>query len=384
VTVPHDYLLVHRPEFPILSRKTYLNTCSLGAVSQRTRAALDEFVEQWASYGASAWYETWMGVLADTRRTFARLVNAGDHEVALLPSVSALLSALGSTLDYRARPKVITTALDFPTVHYQWMARVREGAELVVLPSEDGVSVSLEAWEAAIDERTALVICSHVNFTSGYINDIAAIQRLARARGALCLVDAYQGTGLIPTDVKALDVDMLLSGGLKWLLGGPGIVYFYIRQPLIAQMEPLTTGWFANQHMFKFDAGLWDYAEDARRFESGTPPLAAVYAGRAGLQIVNEVGSQRLRERTAGLIYDFIARAEERGWPIRGANLTPAQRAGIVMLPTPDPAHIVKALADRDIIIDYRPGALRYSTYFYNTVEENEVLVAALAELLPG
>lgn len=381
MTIPHDDLLRSRPDFPILSRKTYLNTCSLGAVSTRTQAALGEFVELWATYGASAWYERWMGVLADTRAEFARLVNAGDHEVALLPSVSALLSALGSALDYGQRPKVITTALDFPTVHYQWMARAREGAELVVLPSEDGVRVPLEAWKAAIDERTALVVCSHVNFTSGFINDIAAIQQMARAKGALCLVDAYQGTGLLPTDVKALDLDMLLSGGLKWLLGGPGIVYFYIREGLIPALEPLTTGWFANKHMFKFDAGRWAYADDARRFESGTPALAAVYAGRAGLQIVNEIGSVRLRERTSALVADFIARAEARGWAIRGADLAPEQRGGIVMLPVEDPAAIVGALAEREIIIDYRPGALRYSTYFYNTPEENQILVDALAEL---
>ncbi len=381
--IPHEELLAYRDEFPILSRKVYLNSCSLGALSMRVRHSVNAFMEEWAEWGASAWYKRWIGVMADTRREFARLVNAEEHEVALLPSVSAALASLATGLlpHFGERPEVVTTELDFPTVHYLWNAWAPQGVVTRTLPS-NGVTVPLSAWEEAITLTTAAAVTSHVFFTTGAIQDIRAIADIAHDNGALCIIDAYQGTGQLPTDVRAMDVDVLMTGGLKWLLGGPGIVYLYVREELIPQLEPLTTGWFANQYQFEFDSERWGYAEDARRFESGTPPMESVFAGRAGLQIINEVGPQRIRERTRALVTDFVERAQARGWDIRGAELTPDERAGIVLVNVDDPASITAALKERDIIIDYRPGAIRYSTYFYNTVEENTILLEALDELL--
>ncbi|HEX8684763.1 MAG TPA: aminotransferase class V-fold PLP-dependent enzyme [Ardenticatenaceae bacterium] len=380
---PHEELLRYRDEFPILSKKVYLNSCSLGALSTRTRAAVNEWMDDWEEWGASAWYKRWMGVLTDTRREFARLINAGEHEIALLPSASAALASVTSGLlpRFRERPEVLTSDLDFPTVHYLWGAWAKQGVETRTVPG-NGITVPLDRWAEAISARTALVASSHVFFTTGAIQDIKALSALAHEHGALCLIDAYQGTGQLPTDVKELGVDILLTGGLKWLLGGPGIVYLYVREGLIPELEPLTTGWFANEHQFAFDATRFEYATSAKRFESGTPPLAAVFAGRAGLQIVNEVGPQRLRERTSGLLYHFIDRALERGWDIRGAHLTPDERAGIALMNVPNPAGLTDALKERGIILDHRPGAIRYSTYFYNTEEENDILIAALEELL--
>lgn len=385
MAAPHEELLQYRDEFPILSKKVYLNSCSLGALSTRVRSAVNGWMDEWEEWGASAWYKRWIGALADTRREFARLINAGEHEVALLPSASAGFASIASGMlgQFKECPEVVTSDLDFPTVHYLWGAWAGQGIVTRTVAG-DGVSVPLDRWAEAITAQTGLVVSSHVFFTTGAIQDIKALSSLAHDRGALCLIDAYQGTGQLPTDVKALGVDMLLTGGLKWLLGGPGIVYLYVREGLIPDLHPLTTGWFANEHQFAFDATRFEYASNAKRFESGTPPLAAVFAGRAGLQIVNEVGPQRLRERTSGLLYDFIGKAQERGWDIRGAHLSPDERAGMALMNVPDPAGLTDALKARNIIVDHRPGAIRYSTYFYNTEEENDILIAALEELLPA
>ncbi|MFZ1754869.1 MAG: aminotransferase class V-fold PLP-dependent enzyme [Caldilineaceae bacterium] len=370
-----------RAEFPGLERSVYMNTCSLGQLSRRSMDGMQRFQEQWLSYGASAWYELWLGEMTDARARFARLINAQPHEIAILPSVGVALSVIGSSLDFSTRPEVVVTEMDFPTIPYQWMARGEEGAELRLLASPDRVQVPLESFAQAIGPRTGLVATTHVFFTSGWIQDIAAIARLAHDAGAFCLVDGYQAAGQIPVDVKAADVDVYISGGLKWLLGGPGIVFLYVREDLIPQLHPTTTGWFAAKELFTFNPERFEMAEDARRFEPGTPAVAAVYAANAGLSIIEEIGVEAIRARTAELDADLIRR-------LRGAGLEPrlpadmARHAGIVMLPVDDPSAAVKALKERGIIIDYRPGSLRLSPYFYNTEAENQALVDRIAEVL--
>lgn len=366
-----------RPEFPGLQQSINLNTCSLGQLSQRSVAAVHHFLELWMRYGASAWYETWLGELAATRARFARLINARPHEVAILPSVSVALSVIASSLDYRQRPEVIVTEMDFPTIPYQWMARNREGVCVRFLPTPDRVSVPLAAFAEAINPQTALVATTHVFFTSGWIQDIAAISAWAHEQGAISLIDGYQAAGQIPVDVKAADVDIYLSGGLKWLLGGPGVVFMYVKEALIEQLQPTTTGWFAAKDMFKFNPDRFEMAEDARRFEPGTPAVAAVYAANAGMSIVEEIGVEAVRARTQELSFDLHRR-------LRAAGLEPRlpddleRHAGITALPVEDPSGVVKALKARNIIIDYRPGILRLSPYFYNTEAENQVVVDAI------
>ncbi len=372
-----------RPEFPGLERSVYMNTCSLGQLSRRSMDGMQRFQEQWLSYGASAWYELWLGEMTDARARFARLVNAQPHEIAILPSVGVALSVIGSSLDFSARPEVVVTEMDFPTIPYQWMARREEGAQLRLLPSPDRVQVPLESFAQAIGPRTALVATTHVFFTSGWVQDIAAISALAHTAGALCLVDGYQAAGQILVDVKAADVDVYISGGLKWLLGGPGIVFMYVREELIPQLHPTTTGWFAAKDMFKFNPERFEMAEDARRFEPGTPAVAAVYAANSGLSIIEEIGVAAIRARTAELDADLIRRLAAAGLqPRLPAQM--ARHAGIVMLPVENPSAAVKALKERGIIIDYRPGALRLSPYFYNTETENQLLVNAIGEVLNG
>jgi kynureninase len=370
-----------RDEFPGLKACTYLNSCSLGQLSRRSRAAMDEFMDLWEQYGASAWYEIWLGKLAECRQRFAQLINARPHEVAILPSVSVALSVIGSSLDFTQRSEVVTTDMDFPTVVHQWLARRRDGARVRVLESPDRIQVPTPAFADAIGADTGLVATTHVFFTSGWIQDMAAISALAHESGALALFDGYQAAGQIPVDVKISDVDVYISGGLKWLLGGPGIVYMYVRQSLIERLEPTTTGWFAAENMFAFDPESFERSEDARRFEPGTPSVAALYAGTAGLSIVQEIGPPALRARTRELVADLVHRLRAAGFEPRMPE-NPDSHAGIVMVPVDDPAAVVKALAERRVIIDYRPGAIRISPYFYNTEAENERLVEALRSSL--
>lgn len=367
-----------RDEFPIFRRKTYLNTCSLGPLARRVRAAQERFFDEWDEFGASAWYETWMGALDALRGKFAAVIGARKEEVALAPSVSVALSSLASCLDYRERPRVVYSDLDFPTVAYQWA--VKPGVERAVVPSEDGVRVRPEAFDAAVDDRTAAVVTSHVCYTSGAIQDIARIARAAHRHGALAVIDAYQATGQLPTDVHAAGVDVLISGGLKWLLGGTGIAMVYIRSDAIPRLRPTITGWFGNARQFDFDPRRFEFWDDARRFELGTTANAAVYAASAGLEIVLEIGVERLRARTTEVVSDYADRLTDAGFELKTPS-EPQDRAGIVMVRMRDPAAAVRALAREGIIVDYRHDRLRASPYFYNTPEDHAKLVDALRRL---
>lgn len=367
----------YRAAFPAVERTTFLNTCSLGALSHQSRAAVLTFLDLWDMYGASAWYRTWLGECAALRGSFERLIGATAGSVAIAPSVGVALGVIASSYDYTTRPKIITTTLDFPTIPYQWLARPE--CEVVILPSDDGISVPLERYEAALDERVALVATSHVFFTSGYIQPIAEIARLAHNVGAHALIDGYQGAGQVAVDVVAQDVDFYLSGGLKWLLGGPGIVELYVRPSLVSQLQPTLAGWFGHRDQFQFDVEHFAYHDDARRFEVGTPALAAVYAARAGLDLLLEIGQPNVQARTAELVADLVGRLRDNGAELKLPH-NPRDHGGIVMMRAADPAAVVRQLRERNILVDYRPGYVRISPYFYNTVEDNAALVAALGD----
>ncbi|HSF81124.1 MAG TPA: aminotransferase class V-fold PLP-dependent enzyme [Anaerolineales bacterium] len=369
-----------REEFPGLRKSVYLNTVSLGQLSRRSRAAVNRFLDLWTERGASAWYDFWLAEVAGLRQEFARLVGASPEEVAVLPNISSALAAISSSLDYSSRKRVVACELDFPTLTHHFLARRAEGLELTILPSPDKISVPLEAFERAIDERTALVATCRVYFTSGYIQDVKALAEMAHRQGALCLVDDYQGTGQVPIDVKEAGVDFLLTGGLKWLIGGPGVAYLYVRRELIPGLSPRVAGWFGHNRQFDFDPHTLEFRPDARRFEAGTPAVAAVYAARAGLEIINEIGPPQLRQRTAALSQDLVARLQTGGYRLR-IPADPDRQAGITILEIDEPMAVTRALADRGIIVDKRPGAVRISPYFYNTPEENEIFVNALAEI---
>ncbi len=378
---PHRDLIAWRKEFPILQRKTYLNSCSLGALSTRSMAGMARFQELWNEYGASAWYKLWLGEIAEVREKFARIIGAQPHEIAIAPNVSAALSEIATGLDMGERNRVVMADLDFPTLAYQWMAKQRLGIEIDFVESPDRITVPTDQLLAAIDERTGLVATSRVFYLSGYIQDIAAVTRRAHEEGALVLIDDYQGTGQIPLDVKALDIDFLVTGTLKWLMGGPGLAFIYVREDLIPRLRPSVTGWWGSRDMFEFRTGVFEYRDDAQRLEAGTPAVAPIFAANASLDIVLEIGVERIRERTRWLADDLVRRIQQRGWTL----LSPADgavRSSIVMLGMERPDELVDGLKQRGIIVDSRPGRLRISPHFYNTVEENELVIAALDDLL--
>ncbi|HEY6093086.1 MAG TPA: aminotransferase class V-fold PLP-dependent enzyme [Gemmatimonadales bacterium] len=360
----------YRSEFPIFRDRVYLNTCSLGPLGERSRRKVAEFLDVWQSRGASAWYDVWWDALAELRARYGRIINAAPGDVALAPSISVALSAVAESLDYTKRPKVVITSLDFPTVAYQWLAKANSGVELVVVDSPDKISVPVEAIARAVDDRTALVVTSHVYFTSGAIQDIKRVADAAHARGALCLIDAYQSVGQIPVDVRETGVDALLAGGLKWLLGGPGIVFLYMKEAVARRLEPRISGWFGQRDQFAFDPRALTFHDDARRFEMGTPSLAAVYAQLGGLEYIEEIGVPAIRHATAALTEDLLTTLRAAGFTPKVAA-EPERRSAIVMVPMPDPAASVRHLAAGGVIVDSRPGHVRFSPFFYNVQDDH-------------
>lgn len=381
--IEHPELLVYRDEFPILQRKTYLNSCSLGALSVRSMQSIEQFMETWNEWGAHAWYDIWLGEIAKARQKFATLIGAQVHEVAIAPSVSAALSSIASSLDYSTRNNVVMADMDFPTLPYQWLVKERLGVECRFIESPDRVYVPPALFSAAVDDSTALVATSRVCYTSGYIQDIRAVADIAHKHGAYILVDDYQGTGQIPLNVVAQDIDVLVTGTLKWLMGGPGLSFVYIREGLISSLEPTIAGWFGHKDQFQFDPRAFTFRSDAARIEMGTPSMPTIYAANGGLDIVQEISVESICERTRYLTNDLIARAREHGWSVRAPG-EPECRSSIVMLELDQPQEIVKQLIARNIITDSRPGLLRISPYFYNTIEENAVVIDAIAEILQG
>jgi len=406
--VRHADLLAYRDEFALLGNLNYLNTCSLGALSRRSRASLDRFLGQWDSMGARAWYRHWLDELQALREDLGWTVGRPGSEIGLAPNVSAALATFASALDpvhrgdaaalgrlrdsglpagARARARVITTALDFPTVGHQWLARALLGVEVVVLPSPDGLSVPLEAFEAAIDERTALVATAQVYFTTGAVQDIGGLARVAHERGALLLVDAYQATGLLPTNLGAgppgAGPDAYVSGTLKWLFGGPGTAFIWVRPELREALRPTTTGWFSSARQFAFDVSSLEFAPDGRQYELGTPSVPSAFIARGGLEVVREIGIGRLHERTLDLGALAIRAADAACLRVR-AERDDARRGGIVAIEVRAPKPVVDELARRGIIVDYRPGIVRLSPAFYTAEDEVLAAIEALREIVPA
>jgi kynureninase len=371
----HPELERWRDEFPILQSRTYLNSCSLGPLSRRSMGYLGEFQALWNTMGASAWYELWLGRLDELRGRVAQLWNAGTDEIALLPSVSAALSAVSTAVDFSRRNRVVVAELDFPTQIYQWM--VKPGVEVVRVPSDDGVGIPAARWAEYIDDRTALVVTSHVFYSTGYIQDVAAIAATARAAGALMVVDGYHAPGQFPVDPRALGADIYAGGPLKWLLGGPGIAFLWVRRERLASLEPTVVSWFGARDQFEFQADRFQFREDARRFELGTPALPTMYTALGGLEIILEVGPQRIRERNAVLTDDLIDLASGAGLETRVAA-TAERRSAIVCVRSRGSGAAVEHLAERGIIVDRRGSYVRISPHFFNTLEENCRVIEAL------
>jgi kynureninase len=374
---PVENPLAHwRSEFPIFETAIYLNSCSLGALSRAARARVDGYLDQWDARGAANWYDLWWSALDDLRTRYGRLVNARPGEIALHSSVSSILGVLGSAIDTSKRRRIVSTALDFPTLPYQWLPR---DVEVVLLESPDNISVPLESFERAIDGNTALVATSHVFYTSGAIQDVAAIAAMARRAGALSLIDGYQAAGQLPVDVQALGVDFYTSGGLKWLLGGSGITFLYANAATTSDVVPRANGWFGHREQFAFDPLQFTPHDNARRFETGTPALPSVHAQLGGLEVIEAIGVPAIRAATSALTEDLLLVAEARGLVPKVAA-SAAERTAIVMIPRLDPRADVARLGAAGYVVDMRPGHVRVSPYFYNVADDHRGLIEVLLD----
>src|SRR4051812_44074522 len=277
-----------RSEFPILAHTTYLNSCSQGALSHRVRAAYDEYLAGWDENGAE--WAVWVERADAARAAFARLLKAEPSELAVTTSVTQGVSGIVSALDLRTRPKIVISEYEFPTVGQIAHAQELRGAEVVhVTPEADG-SIPVERFAEAIDDRTALVCCTTVSYRTGHRHDVGEIARLAHDAGALCLADSYQAVGAVDFDARALGVDFVTGGTVKYLLGSSGLGFLYVRGELLSKLLPSQTGWFADEDIFKMDISDYSPAADARRFDAGTPPVPNIYGGLAGVSIVEEAG----------------------------------------------------------------------------------------------
>lgn len=367
-----------RSEFPILRQQTYLNSCSLGALGKRAVGRMEEFLAEWRSQGAAAWYETWWGRLQQTRAAFAKIIHAHPNEIAILPSVSAALSVVASALEDPERNEVVTTRLDFPTIPYQWFSKKR--ARLRFIGEKSQLSVPMEAYENALWSRSSAVATSHVFYTTGHIQDARRICQLARRVGAVSIIDGYQSAGQLPVDVREMGCDVFIAGGLKWLLGGPGCALLYVRRSRVAEWRPEITSWFGNEHQFDFDVEKFEFRRTAARFELGTPALAAVFATLGGMETVLRAGVAAIRRRQNRLVTGLYERLVDAGFEVASPGVE-AERAGILMIRDEEAPNTVKRLAQRKITVDYRRGKIRVSPYFYNSERETERFVGVLRRI---
>jgi selenocysteine lyase/cysteine desulfurase len=366
VTAPAQLPESCRHRFPIFEQRVYINSCSQGALSDAVRASYEQYLSDWDEYGAP--WEYWVERQEAARAAFAGLVNAGPDEIAVTTSLSAGVSALASGLRFARRSKVVLTDWEFPTIGQIWHAQEARGARVVH-------GSTLEELDRLIDEDTLLVAVTHVSYRSGAMNDVPKIVELAHERGALVLLDAFQSIGSLPVDVKELGVDFLGAGVLKYLLGSAGLGFFYCRRELVERVWPTQTGWFADENIFAMDHTDYSPAHTAARFQSGTPPVPAIYAGIAGIELMQEIGIAATREHVNKLNEHLAAGVDDLGATLA----TPRNAHGALMcVKSTDAKALVAALDADGIVTSDRDGNLRVSAHCYNTVEDVDAVLAAL------
>jgi kynureninase len=380
---PHEDLLSLRSEFPILERSTYLINNSLGAMPRGVSDELAIFTKEWGERGVRAWHEGWWEMAAETGDLLAPLLGVRPGAVSMHQNVAVAAALFVSALDYPAeRNRIVYTELNFPNVMYIMEGERRKGAEIVMVPSDDGIGVPTERLLAAIDERTRLVPISHTLFRSAFVQDAEAIARRCREVGAILLLDVYQSTGVLPLELEAWGVHAAMGGSVKWLCGGPGDGYLWVEPELAKTLRPTFTGWQADAEPFQFRPGPIRYREEANwRFLTGTPNIPALYACRPGYRIVAGVGAKRIRERSLALTQHLMDAAEEAGFELRTPR-DPKHRGGTVSIWHEDAERLSQELIAREIVCDFRPRAgIRLSPHFYNTEAELDHAVRTLKEL---
>jgi kynureninase len=378
-----------RAEFPIVETCTYLVSHSLGAMPRTAARYLQEFAEAWSTRGVRAWHEGWWDIGRETGNILAPILGARANTISMHQNVTVAQGIVASCFTYQGkRRKIVMTDLEFPSNHYLFEGFRRYGAEIVYVPSPDPIHIDLDRLLDAIDERTLLVPLSLVLFKSAYLADARAVIEKAHRVGALVALDVYQGAGTVPIDLDAWEADFAVGGSVKWLCGGPGAGYLYVRPDLAASLEPAIVGWAAHEAPFEFLTGGIRYAAAPERFQSGTPNVPSLYSARAGYEIVARIGVPAIRARSLGLTRRLIDAALAAGYRLN----TPTddrQRGGSVIIdvsgrhPRVGGAAVADELIRRGVIVDHRPGAgIRMAPHFYNTEAEIDHAMATLAEVV--
>jgi kynureninase len=378
-----DELMNWRDEFPILGRTTYLISNSLGAMPRGVYSRLRDYTEAWNTRGVRAWEEGWWEMAVQVGDRIGELLGAGAGDISLHQNVTLSQAVIASCFDFSGpRNKVVLVDMEFPSIIYFYTEQQRYGARVEVVKSEDGIRIPLERLLAAIDENTLLVPVSYVLFRSGCIMDASAIVRRAHQVGAHVILDTFQAAGTVPLNLRSLEVDFAVGGVLKWLCGGPGVAYLYVRSDLRGKLHPTLTGWMAHQRPFSFEVGRIERREDAFRFLNGTPHIPALYTCQPGLEIIHRVGVDSVRSKSMLLTQRLIDGALARGWTVN-TPLDPAERAGTVSVECEHAPEVARELVAREILVDYRPRAgIRLSPHFYNRKEEIDFALEQIAEIL--
>jgi kynureninase len=375
-------LLATRPDFPTLARGVHLISHSLGAMPARARAYAGQFVDEWEGDSIASWGLHWLPAVRELGDLVAKVLGVAPGTVCMLPNVSIAQAVVASCFELEGpRNRVVYDDLNFSTVHYVWQGQARRGAEVVVVPSEDGIHPPTEALLAAIDERTLLVPISHVLFRSSGMYDARRVIARAHEVGALVVLDVYQSAGTVPLALAEWGCDIACGGSVKWACGGPGAAYLYVRPDLRARLEPMATGWFGHAEPFAFDMGPMRYAEDAWRFIGGTMPVPAIYTARAGWETIARLGVERIRAkslRQTALLRELVL---ARGFTLNTPR-DDAARGGTVCFDFPGADAVSRELVRRRFFHDYRPRCgLRVSPHFYTTDDELRAFVDALDEV---
>lgn len=377
-----DELLIWRDEFPILKKSTYLISNSLGAMPKGVYEKMKEYADTWANLGVKAWQESWWELSLKTGNLIAPLIGAGQNEITMHPNVSLIQSIIISSFNFQGkRNKVVYTDLEFPSDMYVYQEFAKnKGAEIKIIKSEDGFIPLIEKLIEAIDENTLLVPVSHVLFRNAYKMDIKSIVEKAHSVGALVVLDAYHAVGTVKVDVNDLGVDILMGGVLKWLCGGPGGAFLWVKPELREKLEPEVTGWLAHSNPFAFENEM-EYTNSAYRFMNGTPTIPSFYAAQEGPKIINKIGIDKVRNKSIHQTGIIIKKAEAAGYKINTPK-DPNLRGGTVSIDMPNSFEISNELLNRNIMIDFRPGTgIRIAPHFYNTDEEIDILFDAFKEI---
>lgn len=380
----NDPLLRYRSEFPILERTTYLISNSLGAMPRGVSESLNRYAEIWAKRGVRAWEDSWWMLPLEIGSRIGELMNAPPNSVALHGNVTQCQAVVASCFDFTGkRNKVVYTDLNFPSVMYFWEAQRSCGARVHMVETGNFIEVPTEKLLDAIDEETLLVPVSHVIFRSSFINEVKAICEKAHRVGAHVLLDTFQSLGSgVPVDVQELNVDFACGGVLKWLCGGPGTAYLYVRPDLARKLEPKFTGWLAHENPFAFEIGPTRYTQGPYRFLNGTPSIPGLYAAMPGLEILRKLDMSEVRRKSKRLTMRIISLAGQRGWRVSAPG-DPERRGGTVAVDMPNSREVCAELLKRDILVDWRPGAgVRLSPHFYNQDDEIDFAFAAIDDIL--